>query len=100
MNVNDYNQFVDQGRQLASGANLQSATARDENFDLLRTVRSDDLLGMREVKIYGEEKDFKTVGQDTLDRIMSMFQMRKSDIDTKKSMPGRSQLQATDFNIG
>jgi hypothetical protein len=100
MNVSDYNQFIDQGRQLASGADLLVGTARDENFDLLRTVRSNDLLGLREQKIYGAEKDFKTVGQDTLDKMMSMFKARKSDIDTRKAMPGRSQLQATDFNIG
>jgi hypothetical protein len=106
MALTDYDKFMSQGMNMASGEPLMGATARAEQMTLVGAHYDDgiDILGWKPNKtqtlLYEREKNFKTVGQDALDKMMSMFQMRKKEVDTKKTMPGRSQLQATDFNIG
>lgn len=106
MALTDYDKFMSQGMNMASGDPLFNATARAEQMTLVGAHYDDgiDILGWKPNKtqslLYEREKNFKTVGQDALDKMMSMFQMRKKEVDTKKTMPGRSQLQATDFNIG
>lgn len=102
----DYQKFIMQGNTLAS-SDLSSLMARQENMTFLGSTTKDkgvDIFGWHPGKEttynWERERDFKTVSQETLDKMLSMFQMRKKEVDTKKIMPGRSQLQATDFNIG
>jgi len=91
----DYAKFLSQGLNLASGGDLLGLSARKEkitqtgfkpgSFNIFGS-------GSEDVYTFQKESDFKTVGQETLDKMMSMFSIRKKEVDQKQLMPGRAQV--------
>jgi hypothetical protein len=95
----DYSRFMSQGLNLASGNDLLGLSVRKENLVQGKTTTRGggiDIFGWHpgETKSteFFKEDNFKTVGQETLDKMMSMFSMRKKEVDQKQLMPGRAQV--------
>ena len=65
VNKLEYDKFAAQGANLAS-TDLMGLNAREE----YATITTDKKSG---AKIYNAEKDFMSMSQDTLDKMMSMF---------------------------
>lgn len=90
--------FMAQGMNMASGGDLLGLSVRKENLKQVGYYADDgiDIFGWNPNKtesfLFEREQDFKTVGQETLDKMMSMFSKRKKEVDQKMVMPGRSQV--------
>lgn len=98
----DYSKFANQGANLAS-TDLMDLSVRNENPERLNAgnpTTMNPFAGPNAPK-WGAEAGFMAMSQDTLDKMMSMFSMRKKEVDTKRAMPGLSQTMASNqLNIG
>lgn len=102
----EYADFMHMGSTLASGGDLLGLKVRSEQMKHVGSHYDDgiDILGWKpnktETHVYERESKFKTVGQETLDKMMSMFSLRKKEVDQKRLMPGNSQTRADILNMG
>ena len=96
----DYSRFMSQGMNLASGTDLLNLTTRQEQMSKDYTIRQRSLFGADYIDVLKPEEQFKSVSQETLDKMMGMFTNRKKEVDQKKLMPGSSQVLPDILNMG
>jgi len=102
VNKYEYDQFMLRGTQVGGSSN-GAPTASEKH---IYSGYDDELIVDRDNKTgkyrydEGDAGKFKSITQETLDQMSSMFSRRETTVEQSKLMPGRKQTSASLLDIG